>query len=145
MKKIFLFLVIISTGAFTAMAQNPDAILGIWLNADKDAKIQIYKNGNSYFGKIVWNKTVYEPDGVTVRKDTKNPDPKLRTRNINGLVILTQFKYEDDEWVDGKIYDPKSGKTYSSKMKLDGTKLDIRGYVGVSLFGRTTSWTRSNL
>ena len=61
-----------------------------------------------------------------------------------GLIILKDLKYSDGVWEDGTIYDPMSGKTYDCTMKIkDGGKsLDIRGYIGVSLFGRTSTWTR---
>jgi uncharacterized protein (DUF2147 family) len=61
-------------------------------------------------------------------------------------VILTAFKFDGDgEWKGGDIYDPESGKTYSSYMYLkDRNTLKVRGYVGVSLFGRTETWTRIN-
>ncbi len=123
-------------------AQNADAITGFWLNEEKDARIQVYRNGDKFNGKIVWIANQFEADGKTPRKDNKNTDPSLRSRGILNLVILTGFEYDDGEWEDGKIYDPKSGKTYSSKMKLKGNTLEIRGYVGVSMFGRTTVWTR---
>jgi uncharacterized protein (DUF2147 family) len=58
------------------------------------------------------------------------------------MEILSGFTYEDGRWTGGEIYDPKSGKTYSCNMKLKANKLEIRGYVGLSLFGRTTTWTR---
>ncbi|RAJ06879.1 uncharacterized protein DUF2147 [Chitinophaga skermanii] len=125
-------------------AQQPDAILGHWLNEEKDAKIEIYKQNNQYFGKLVWIKHQFEDDGKTPRKDKKNNDASLRNRDILGLVILTNFVYDDGVWEDGKIYDPKSGKTYSSKIKYKGNTLEIRGFVGVSMFGRTTVWTKSN-
>ena len=55
MKKIVLLLVVFLTYSLSLLAQNgTDAIVGVWLNKDKDAKIQIYKKGNEYFGKIVW-------------------------------------------------------------------------------------------
>ena len=125
-------------------AQHADAVTGIWLNEEKDAKIQIFRSGNTYAGKLVWIANAYEADGKTPRKDSKNPDAALRNRGLLNLVILNGFEFDDGEWEDGKIYDPKSGKTYSSKMKLKGNTLEIRGYVGVSLLGRTTVWTRSN-
>ena len=63
-----------------------------------------------------------------------------------GLEILRNFKFDnDDEWEGGKIYDPESGKTYSCNMSLTGNELKVRGYVGVSLLGRTETWTRTNL
>ena len=60
------------------------------------------------------------------------------------MIILKDLKYSDGVWEDGTIYDPMSGKTYDCTMKIkDGGKsLDIRGYIGVSLFGRTSTWTR---
>ena len=57
--------------------------------------------------------------------------------------MLKGFSFDDGEWVDGSIYDPKTGKTYSCKMTLKGNdKLSVRGYIGISLIGRTDVWTR---
>lgn len=140
---LLLFTLLMATGSILAQ-KTGDHILGTWLNQEKDGKIEIYKNGNKYFGKLVWGKNMYEPDGSS-RTDIKNPDVKLRQRKLQDLVILTNLAYSgaDDEWSGGKIYDPKSGKTYSCQMKLNGTVLQIRGYVGISMLGRTTNWTRS--
>ena len=77
--------------------------------------------------------------------DSKNPDKNKQSQPIIGLVILQNFTFDDEEWEDGKIYDPESGKTYSSYIYLkDKNTLKVRGYVGVSLFGRTETWTRTN-
>ena len=79
------------------------------------------------------------------KKDKENSDKELRSRPVLGLEILTGFVFDDDEWEDGDIYDPKNGKTYSCYMKFnDDTKdeLKVRGYIGFSLLGRTTYWTR---
>lgn len=131
-----------ATMATFAQAAEGDKILGVWLSENKNGKIQIYKAGNKYFGKLIWGKTMYEADGVTSRKDTKNSDASLRNRNLKDLVILTNMEYDDGEWEDGKVYDPEKGKTYSCTMKLNGNRLNLRGYVGVSLLGRTSVWTR---
>jgi uncharacterized protein (DUF2147 family) len=58
------------------------------------------------------------------------------------FALLIVFASADVFWEDGKIYDPKNGKTYSCKMTLEGNELKVRGYVGFSLLGRTTVWTR---
>lgn len=137
-----LFLVLTSL-TMGATVKDTDSILGVWLTGEGKAQIEIYKKGNKYFGKIVWMIEPLEADGST-KKDNNNPDEKLRNRTIQGLEILRAFEYEgDNEWVDGKIYDPESGSDYSCKMTLrkDG-KLDVRGFIGISLFGRTDVWTR---
>jgi uncharacterized protein (DUF2147 family) len=143
MKKIILlfFTLLIAAGSIFAQGAG-DKILGTWLNEEKDGKIEIYKSGNKYYGKLIWGKNMYEPDGSS-RTDIKNPDPKLRSRKLQDLVLLTNFTYDDGEWDGGKIYDPKSGKTYSCVMKFKGNILQIRGYVGISLMGRTTVWTKA--
>ncbi|RPD42899.1 DUF2147 domain-containing protein [Chitinophaga barathri] len=143
MKNILLAALLLLMIPVYAKAQSADAIVGLWLNEEKDAKIQIYRTGDKYYGKIVWIANAYEADGKTPRKDSKNADASLRNRSIINMVILTDFEYDDGEWEDGKIYDPKSGKTYSSKIKHKGNTLDIRGYVGISMFGRTTVWTKA--
>lgn len=118
---------------------NGDAVLGEWLSAKKDTRILIFKEGSVYRGKVLWG------TGSSL-KDVKNPDPALRNRDVIGLVILNGFRFDGDGgWEKGTIYDPREGKTYDCKMtiKEDG-RLHIRGYVGVSLFGRTEIWTKVN-
>ncbi len=132
------------TGA-TARAQdstNAKKVLGEWLTAGGTSKIEIYKEGTEFCGRISWLK---EPDKDGKPKvDEKNPDEKLRSRPLLGLVILRGFSFDgEDEFTGGKIYDPKSGNDYSAKMTLkDDHTLDLRGYVLVPLFGRTETWTR---
>jgi len=119
---------------------NPDAILGIWFNEEKDAKIKIYKIERKYFGKIVWHKT-----GVDISAfDENNPSIELRKRKKVGLVILTDFEFDNGQWEDGEIYDTKSGKSYSCIIKIqkDGS-LHVRGYIGISIIGRTAIWTKA--
>ena len=69
----------------------------------------------------------------------------LKNKPIQGLNFLTGFKADGgNEWTDGKLVDPESGKVYSGKIKLsnNGQSLDLRGYVGVPMFGRSQTWTR---
>ncbi len=133
--------------ALNALAQsNPeDAILGQWFNASKEAKIEIYKEGDKYFGKLAWMKEPNDENG-NPKVDNKNPEKALQNRPLQDLVILRDFEYDEDNvWTDGRIYDPKSGKDYKCKMTLTkDKKLDVRGYIGISLFGRTETWTRAD-
>lgn len=144
MKKLKIILLLSVFAATKSWAQTPesDKILGVWLSEDKTGKIDIYKANGKYFGKLIWGKTMYEADGTTSRKDDKNKDEKLRTRNLKDLVMLYDFVYHDEVWDGGQIYDPYSGKTYSCTLKLKEGKLNIRGYVGISLLGRTSVWER---
>ena len=138
--KNFIFLLFTSLiFSISALASNSnaDVILGEWLSQEKDGKISIFKQGDKYYGKISWGKT-------PGKKDTNNPDAKLKNRDLIGLVILHDFKFTGSSWEDGKIYDPKSGKTYDCilKSKENNKILEIRGYIGSPMFGRTAKWTR---
>lgn len=125
-----------------------DEIIGLWATDKAEAHVEIYKTDNErYSGRIVWLKDPFYPDDDPMagepKIDRENPDPALRGRAIEGLEIIRDFKFDGDRrWNDGEIYDPENGKTYSSKMWLtDEGTLKVRGYVGISLFGRTTEWT----
>jgi uncharacterized protein (DUF2147 family) len=145
---IVLFLLAVAASCFAATG---DDVVGTWLNQDKDAKIQIMKCGDKYCGKIVWLKEPTYPPGSkdgtpgTEKIDHKNPDPALRKTPTLGLMIVKDMTYAgDDLWKDGKVYDPKSGKTYNAKMTLiSPTQLNLRGFIGFSLIGRTDKWTKA--
>lgn len=128
---------------FTVMsfAGNSD-ILGQWYTTDKGAIVEIYQCGDKLCGKIIWLKEPNKEDG-TPKTDVNNPDPKKHNDPIIGLNMLKGFVADgENEWEDGEIYDPKNGKTYSCNMELDGEVLEVRGFIGISLFGRTEKWTR---
>ena len=146
-----LFLLVLST-LLTPLAWGDDAegVLGTWVTADGKARVEIVKDGDVYDGKIVWLKEpVYPADdkqgmGGQPKVDRENPDKTLKTRPIIGLPLIQGFRYDGDNvWTGGTIYDPESGKLYSCKLtlRMDGM-LKVRGYVGISLFGRTEIWTR---
>ncbi|SMO73460.1 DUF2147 domain-containing protein [Solitalea koreensis] len=148
MKRIALILFVFLTYSLSTFAQtSADAIVGVWFNKDKDAKIQIYKKGNEFFGKIVWLLHPKDDEGQD-KRDKENPDDQLKKRQIFGFEILHDFKYnaDDKQWDSGKIYDPKSGKTYSCKISIkDKGSINVRGFVGISLIGRTDVWTRATI
>lgn len=126
-------------------AQTPseaDAILGQWLTAGGTSRIEIYKSDDEVCGRIAWLKEP-EKDGKP-KVDENNPEVKLRTQPLLGLVILRGFHYDGDNvWKGGKVYDPKSGNDYSAKLTLDDPHtLELRGYILMPMFGRTETWTR---
>jgi uncharacterized protein (DUF2147 family) len=127
------------------MLAGPDELLGIWYNEPKTGKIEIYKSGDKYYGKIVWLKEPLDEKGKE-KTDNKNPDESKHNVKVMGLLVLWDFHYDADDknYQDGKIYDPKEGKTYKCKMSLiDHNNLDVRGYIGFSLIGRTEHWVRT--
>ena len=136
--------------ASPCLAASADDILGLWFNGEKDARIEVAKCGEKYCGKITWLKDQNYPEGSqdgtpgTPKIDHHNPDPAHRKDPIIGLQIVHDFIFAGEHrWTDGKVYDPKNGKTYKGKMTLvSPTQLDLRGYIGISLIGRTTTWTR---
>ncbi len=143
---LMVFLVSFLFGNNVVQAQSSaDEILGTWMVPEKDAKIKIYKEGNQYFGKIIWIAEPNNSDG-TPRKDIHNVDASLRDQTIDGLVVMQNFKYDadDKEWIDGTLYNSRSGKTYSGYLKLQKNgSLFLKGYVmGMRWMGKSNVWTR---
>lgn len=147
MKRIFtLFLF---TLAFTFLSADSfaqysgDEIIGIWETpGDDNGRIEIFKSGNKYYGKIIWLKRKSENGEVLT--DKNNPNKSLQNRPIIGTEILKGFIFnKKDLWEDGEIYDPKNGNTYSCQISLqDKNTMKVRGYIGFSLIGRTEYWKR---
>ncbi len=141
--------------AVPASAQDGDAILGLWATDPEggggEAHVEVYKEDGKYYGKIIWlAQPVYPPDDPKgtpgePKTDLNNPDPALQKEPVIGLFIVKDFVYNGKGlWHKGTIYDPDNGKTYKCKIKFgDNEKvLKVRGFIGVSLLGRTTLWTR---
>jgi len=122
-------------------AQNADDILGVWWDEEKEGQIEIYKKNGKYYGKIVWLEEPYENGKPIV--DSENPNAELRDQPILGLVILSDLEFDGEEWDDGNVYDPNTGDTYSCYLALESkNRLKLRGYLGFSLVGRSSYWTR---
>lgn len=142
---------ILVLGSMAVKATEADEILGVWYTDGQESKVEIYKCGDTYCGKILWleepNYTEDDPMAGKAKIDRNNPEESKREQPIVGLQIMQGFTFnsEDSEWVNGEIYDPEKGKTYSCYMELkdNGKKLKVRGFVGVSLLGRTTYWKRA--
>jgi len=116
-----------------------DLVTGYWLTQEKDGIIQVYKGeSGSIEGKIVGG-------SGPPRKDVNNPDPAERDKWLRGKVIARGFRYDGQAyWAGGTIYDPNNGSTYKCRMKLNADgNLEVRGYIGVPILGRTAVWTRT--
>ena len=140
---------ILATGAAPgalapAAAQQPPAVVGHWLSEARDGVIDIEVCGATLCGKLIWIKDPLDKNGKPL-VDDKNPKPELRGRLRCNLVMMGDFvPTGTDAWGDGWIYDPASGKTYDAKMRLEGDRVGLRGYVGISLFGESQTWTRAD-
>lgn len=139
MKKTILGIVALFLSLAAASAQD---VIGKWKLEDGSAIVEVYKNGDSFNGKIVWLQDPTEPDG-TPAVDNNNPDPKLRSRQLIGLNMLSGLKKTGSEYTGGTIYDPGNGKTYNCSMKVEGDVLKVRGSLDKrGLLGRTMDWFR---
>lgn len=136
--------------------KDKDLILGNWKPSNGRSVVQIYKgnsaNGedpNKYYGKIVWLSEPNDENG-NPRTDVNNDDKELRKKPLKGLVIMKDMEFEEVDgkvvyWEGGTIYDPNNGSTYDFEAEIDkknSNVMDGRGFIGVSLFGRTDTWTR---
>ena len=128
---LFIFILFFANNVF---AQND--FVGKWLSPSKKGIVETYIQNNKLYGKLVWVKTE--------RKDIYNADKSLRDREVKGMIMLNDFKWEAPQWIEGKIYDAEGAPTYSSKMWLSEDKqtLNVRGYLGFSMLGRTEKFTR---
>jgi uncharacterized protein (DUF2147 family) len=138
------FVLFLITSSFTNLTDNPDAIVGVWKTGEGNAMVRIYKNGEKYQGKVVWLKEPNDPETGKPKQDKNHPDEANRTRPILGMINIWGFSYKEKNlWDDGNIYDPKNGSTYSCTIKMiNPNTLEVRGYIGVSIIGRTDNWTR---
>lgn len=139
-KAIFTFLFVALAGIISATAQS---VTGKWKTIDDEtgqAKsiVEVYEQNGKVYGKVV---EILNP----AKKDAKCTKCKGADKDkpVKGLVIIKGLTKDGDEWTDGDILDPTKGKLYSCTIKLDGAdKLDVRGYMGISLLGRSQTWHR---
>jgi uncharacterized protein (DUF2147 family) len=124
-----------------ARAEQGSSPVGLWKT--EDAQIEIYEVDGKLSGKIATLNKQYMTDGIE-KTDISNPDPEKRSRPLIGLVFMTGFTPEGSgRWDHGTVYDPKTGHTYASFLEYDGgDTLRLRGYIGISLIGRTAVWTK---
>jgi len=122
-------------------AQKADDLVGTYLKADGKSKVEFYKSGTTYSGKVVWLKEPNDEKG-NPKKDPKNPDKSLRERPLLGMVTITGLKYDGEgKYIEGKAYRPAEGDEvkFSVKVKGDGT-IDVKGTKYG--FSKTETWKK---
>ena len=147
--KIWIVLVTILLTATTTFGAGPSDILGTWKTEENDSLLEFFKCGEKICGKIIWLKQpnyMSTKDGPVgkIKVDRKNPNPGLRIRPILGLQVMKGLTAKgNNRWGNGTCYDPETGKSYKCKMQLAShDRLELRGYIGISLIGRTFGLTR---
>lgn len=126
------------------------SITGTWKTADGRALIDIYPCGENICGRVAWlrepNFPADDREGMAgkTRIDRHNPVPALRNRKVIGLQIMEGFSRDgENRWVHGTVYDSDTGKTYRARLTLiTPDRLELHGYIGIPLFGRSQIWTR---
>jgi uncharacterized protein (DUF2147 family) len=147
--KFWIFLATALLTTTMAFGAGPSTVLGSWKTDGGDSRLELFRCGEKICGKIIWLKVpnyIDSKDGPVgkTKVDRKNPVPGLRTRPILGLQVMKGLTAKgDNRWGNGICYDPETGKSYKCKMYLaSNDKLELRGYIGISLIGRTFVLTR---
>lgn len=150
-------LVLVAAGALAPRAEaqatgDGDRIVGRWLTAASSAgraTVEVTRAADGTFEAVIvaLEKPLYPPGDPMAgreRVDREHPDPARRSQPIIGLRFLEGFRSRDGVWSGGTVYDPDNGKTYRGTLELaaDGS-LEVRGYIGIPLLGRTTTWQRA--
>jgi len=132
-----------------AYALSEADIAGQWTTAGDKSRVEVTKAADGTFeGKIIYlsepNYPADDKEAGKPKHDRENSDKSLQSRPIIGLLIMKGFKFDGKkEWNGGTVYDPESGKTYKGKIWMeDNNTLALRGFIGISLIGRTEKWTR---
>jgi uncharacterized protein (DUF2147 family) len=146
MKIISLFFLLLFP-AFSPLsfAHNPDDIVGYWMNSQNTLKVQVYKVGTEYCGKIVWFEDAHYKAKMNDCKDEMNPDPALRERKVLGMEVLTNLHYDadGDNWEGGNIYDSNSGHTYDSVVNMNtASTISVTGYWMFTWLGKDMNFYR---
>jgi uncharacterized protein (DUF2147 family) len=135
----------LAASALPALAAN-DSPVGKWKTIDDKTNevksiVEITENGGLLEGKVLQVlKSEHGPHPVCA-----NCDGERKNKPIEGMTIMWGLKKDGDEWSGGQILDPAKGKIYKVTLKLEdgGQKLDVHGYIGFSLIGRSQEWVRA--
>jgi len=142
----WLTLLLIAFTLCVAQSQPPsrelETAVGRWQVIDNDGKpggqVETYLVDGRLFGKVIKSRPERPPDERCIKCPVE-----LRDRPVLGMVIIREFRPQGDVWAGGTVLDPKNGKVYRGKIWTPAPdRLRLRGFVGISLLGRTETWTR---
>lgn len=130
--------------AASAQAAAASPLLGVWHAADGSLKIEMFDAGGSYAGRMLYGRRVMNADDKSFKRDVHNPDPALRSRSLQNIVVVKNLKWHagNRRWEGGNLYDGSSGRTYSARVELKNGRMEMRGYMGSPMLGRTVTFNR---
>ena len=144
-KSVSLVLILFLIVPLEAWAPSHDSPTGLWRTVDDKthkprALIRIYEHAGALSGRIEGSL-----DPAETKEFCDKCPGELRNKPMVGLVIMHGMKKQGKEYSGGEILDPDSGRTYSCRMTLaeDGWRLVVRGYLGLSIVGRSQVWLRA--
>jgi len=137
---------VLAAGLVGVAAAETDSPAGLWKTIDdKTGKerslVRIVENNGIFEGKV---EKIFEQSDDDPNHLCKKCEGERKDKPIIGMTFLWGLKKDGDQYGSGEILDPKNGKIYRAKMQLTdgGRKLEVRGYIGLSLFGRSQTWLR---
>ncbi|MBC6112461.1 DUF2147 domain-containing protein [Pedobacter sp. CCM 8938] len=143
---LLIFSMQVSHGTRSTVCSAEDQILGDWLSLEKNVVVNISKEGRAFKATVMWftDKDIISRP-MESRCDSHNPNPQLRKRKLLGMEILSGLNYNPSSgrWEDGLIYDPLSGRDWSSVVSLerDGI-LKVKGYWHFEFLSKSVSFKR---
>jgi uncharacterized protein (DUF2147 family) len=143
LQRIFLSALFLPVACSAQSQFKATDLVGDWLVSEKTAVITFFADGDKFYGMTSWMKKPKDEKG-NVRTDIHNPDPSKRSQPLLGALLCKNFVYKGNGvWEDGTIYDSRSGRTYNCKITMkDINTINLRGYIGISLIGGSTVFTR---
>ena len=139
-----LILSLLIAGLAFAAERTP---VGAWQTIDDEthkpkAIVEITEHDGALSGRVV---KLFRNPGEDQNPKCKDCSGERKDQPVIGMTILWDLQRDGDEWNGGEIIDPDGGKIYRCKLSLDetGTRLDVRGFIGFSLLGRTQIWERA--
>ncbi len=138
---LIISLLLCFTGLYSK--SQADEILGVYYTRNKDSKVEIFKRGEKYYGKIVWLKDSIDENGKPLR-DVNNPNEDLRSQRLLGLVFMKDFVYKEGSWLGGKLYTPKYGVHVDGHFRLLPSG-DAEMKASYFFIYRTERWERVEL
>ncbi len=142
--RAFVSAIVLCTVPIVAGAdRSADPAHGYWLTENRKAIVRLAPCGFDTCGQMVWVENAVDNTGQP-KRDVKNTDAAKRQRPICGLELVGGLiKADEGTWQDGWLYNPRDGGTYSAEIRtVSQSELEVRGYLGISVLGKSQIWTR---